>query len=86
MKGAVALSSWLRDPSKYPTPFNAGNGVETDIFQWFEVEEARARRFHEAMDGSSEIYPASIFVNGTWMAKAMQTGTHATPQASIGAV
>ena len=86
MKGAVAFSSCVRDASKYPTPFNAGNGVETNIFQWFEVEEARARRFHEAMDGSSEIYPASIFVNGTCMAKAMQTGAHATPQASIGAV
>lgn len=66
MKGAVVLSSWVKDSSKAKTPFNIGNGVEEDVFQWFEASPRHGRRFHEAMTGGGALFPSSIFLNGAF--------------------
>ncbi|KAI0032886.1 S-adenosyl-L-methionine-dependent methyltransferase [Vararia minispora EC-137] len=64
MKGATALSSWIRTGhTTWPAPFNQGNGTDLDLFKWFEVEPYRGRRFHVAMTGSMGRYPDEIFTN-----------------------
>ena len=68
MKGAAALCTWVKDSSKYPTPFNAGNGVTEDPFKWFEKDRYRGARFHVTMTGAAKAFPDSIFLDGKSLA------------------
>ncbi|VDB99932.1 unnamed protein product [Peniophora sp. CBMAI 1063] len=65
MRGAVELASWVQDPSKHATPFNAGVGTDLDVFQWFETQPLRARRFHRNIGAAADLmWPHSVFLDG----------------------
>ena len=65
MKGAIELSSWVQNPHKHATPFNAGVGTDLDLFQWYEAEPKRGRRFNANMGAAADrMFPSKIFLEG----------------------
>ncbi|KAI0040625.1 S-adenosyl-L-methionine-dependent methyltransferase [Auriscalpium vulgare] len=64
---AVCLSTHVREDAKdYESPFNLAFRTKKTMWEWYEEpgNEWRGRRFAEAMKGSGDRFPASIFTGG----------------------